>query len=456
MKERKTNTVSIVILLVSILFYLVLFILDGVQLSADSNSYLNSSYGREPLYPVILLLFRTIIPAEGYLSVVVFLQCMLAAFSVYHLTMVLKKKFNLDPISTAGVLFLQFAVVLLCKMVAVRKATYCNEICSEGIAIPLFTLFLTELIVFAWYSQYKSILLCMIYGALLVSTRKQMYIVFVIMAGVYGTLWLCRRIRIQKLLIATASVVCAAFLAIGMDVVYNLGIRGEAMRHTTDSSALVIMTIYSSSKEDADAFENEDMKELFLSIMEEVEENKYNYPYASGNFLSRYDHYASHYDKIAFGVVNPHFYEYLDTHFSLTENERARKFDEINSVFLKTLLPVRWGQILAVAGSNMLVGLCNTFAKAQPLLAIYSFLFLLGYILLFLYCLRQKKEDLCLMAFTCMAAVFVNVIVVGLMIFAQTRYMIYNMPFVYIAMFLMVREIFLNILTKRRQKKETA
>ena len=55
-----------------------------------------------------------------------------------------------------------------------------------------------------------------------------------------------------------------------------------------------------------------------------------------------------------------------------------------------------------------------------------------------------------------MAAVFVNVIVVGLMIFAQTRYMIYNMPFVYIAMFLMVREIFLNILTKRRQKKETA
>ena len=38
--------------------------------------------------------------------------------------------------------------------------------------------------------------------------------------------------------------------------------------------------------------------------------------------------------------------------------------------------------------------------------------------------------------------IVMTIVVVGVLIFAQTRYMIYNMPFVYIAMYLMLREMY--------------
>ncbi len=452
MNKKKISVIEACVLVVSVLFYLILFFIDGVQISADSYGYINCHPSREALYPLYLMFFRVLFPETIYLSVAVFFQCMLAAYAVYRLTTVLERKFKLDKWSVGIIVLIQFAVVLLCKVVAVRRATYCNEICTEGLALPLFSLFITELFLCIWEQRAKNILACMLYAFALISVRKQMYIVVLIWGAVYFTVFVCRQIDFKKLLIAFLSIVITFGATIGFDILYNYVVRGEAMRHTTDSSFMVVMTLYCSKSEDASYFEDLETQKLFCDIMEVVEEKEYSMKFSEGDWLSKYQHYSSHYDAISYGVVNPHLYEYIDRRYQFPEGERERMFDSINNDFLKVLLPVRYKDIIIVATNNMLVGLFNTISKAYRILTPYNLLLILAYVGLMIYAIRKKEKDLYWLAIVTLISVCVNVVVVGFLIFAQTRYMIYNMPFVYIAGFLMVRWAWIIFLDTRKQK----
>lgn len=449
--NKKSSIRQILVLLSSLAFYLALFFMDGVLVSNDTVSYVQFTHGREPLYPLFLALFRFIFGENSYFTVIVFIQCILAAFSVYRLTAVIDERFHLDRLSICAIPFFQYAVVLLCRFAAVRKATYCNEICSEGLAIPLFTLFMTEVLQYVWYKKKKNLIIGMLLGVCLILVRKQMYIVIAIMFVVFMFMLIARQIRLKNFMWCLLAIAGTVFLSIGVDLLYNLCLRGEAMRHTTDSSAMVITTIYSSVKDDSVYFTDKGVQQLYSDIMEEVEDKQYSYKFAEGNWLDKYEHYANHYDLIAFEVVNPHFYEYLDANFTLTENEREKAFDELNSIMLKTLLPKNFTQIVKVTISNMLTGVCNTISKAWSLLIWYNVLFVVIYLVLMVRCMYlHKNQSLAWLCITILVATVINVGAVGLMIFAQTRYMIYNMPFVYIAMYLMIRDFGQDMWKKKK------
>lgn len=442
MTKKKTVLPEILLPAFCLLFYLFLFFLDGVNLSADSQSYIDFTYGREPFYPLFLAFFRLLFGAGFYLKAVVFIQCLLWAGSMYALTKTVCEKVQGGVFSACVLVFFQAAVVFLCRVVAARHATYCNEICSEGIAIPLFTLLLTELSAYTTDRKNSRLIGSMILAALLISIRKQMYMVVLIMGALYFFLCVARKINVKKMLLAWGSVILAFLLSVGLDVLYNYSLRGTAMRHTSDTSAMVITLFYSSGREDAEYLEDEGLRQLFTDIMTEAEEKGYTYKAAGGNWLSRYNHYSDHYDLLAFGIVNPSFYAYIDEHFSYEKEERELAFDNINSAMISALMSHRLSKVLQVAGDNMLVGLCNTVSKAHPLLIWYNILFGAVYIGLLVVMGKKKKQTAFWFAFLVLLSTLINVVVVGVLIFAQTRYMIYNMPFVYIAMYLMLREMY--------------
>lgn len=455
MTKKKTVFYQMFLPAFCLLFYVFLFFLDGVKLSADSLSYVDFSYSREPLYPLFLTFFRRLFGINLYLNIVVFVQCLLWAFAMYRLTMELKNKIHCNFFTTYLIAFFQVVVVLLCRLVATRRATYCNEICSEALAIPLFTLLLTELFAYTTDRKNSHLIGSMILAALLISTRKQMYMVVLIMGALYFFLCVACKINVKKMLLAWGSVILAFLLSVGLDVLYNYSLRGTAMRHTSDSSAMVITLFYSSGREDAQYFEDEDLRKLFTEIMTEAEEKGYTYKAAEENWLSRYNHYSDHYDLLAFGIVNPAFYSYIDEHFAYEKEERELAFDEINSAMISALMSHRLPKVLQVAGDNMLVGLCNTISKAHPLLVWYNVVFGVVYMVLMIFMGRKKKQTVFWLAFLVLLSTLINVVVVGVLIFAQTRYMIYNMPFVYIAMYLMLREMY-GILRDRRKRREHA
>lgn len=442
MTKKKTVFPEILLPAFCLLFYLFLFFLDGVNLSADSQSYIDFTYGREPFYPLFLAFFRLLFGAGFYFKAVVFVQCLLGAVSMHTLTKTVCEKVQGGVFSACVLVFFQAAVVFLCRVVAARHATYCNEICSEGIAIPLFTLLLTELFAYTTDCRNSRLIGSMILAALLISIRKQMYMVVLIMGALYFFLCVARKINVKKMLLAWGSVILAFLLSVGLDVLYNYSLRGTAMRHTSDSSAMVITLFYSSGREDAEYLEDEGLRQLFTDIMTEAEEKGYTYKAAEGNWLSRYNHYSDHYDLLAFGIVNPSFYAYIDENFSYEKEERELAFDNINSAMISALMSHRLFKVLQVAGDNMLVGLCNTVSKAHPLLVWYNVLFGAVYIGLLVVMGKQKKQTAFWFAFLVLLSTLINVVVVGVLIFAQTRYMIYNMPFVYIAMYLMLWETY--------------
>ena len=452
MKKRKASITDFVILSACILFYLIWFVADGVTFSNDSLGYINAVPSREPLYPTFLALFRFCFPADFYLKAAVFCQCILAAFATYRLTVVLKRKLELSSFSAALILGVQFAVVLLCRLVATRQATYCNEICSEGLSIPLFSLFMTELLCYIWQQKTHHLFWCAFYAVCLICTRKQMYIVIPVMAAVFILQFLAHNFSLKKTVCVLAVAGITVFASLGADLLYNYCMRGEAVRHTTDSSAAVITLVYSSGIEEADYFEEDGIRELYRQIMTTVEQEGYNYKFAGGNWIERYIHYSDHYDLISYGVLNDMFYQYIDSELGLSGYAKEQAFDELNHVFIKTLLPARWKKFLQVSADNMLAGLCNTVSKASTKLVWYNILFGIGYIGLMIFMAVRKKKELFWLSLTVLLSVFINVAAVGVMIFAQTRYMIYNMPFVYIAMYLMLREIYLTWKSKKHKE----
>lgn len=438
MKKREAGT-SLIILLVNLLFYLVFFVADGVNLAVDSQSYITGAYSREPLYPVLLWIFRTVFGESRYFFWVILLQCLLAAIAAWRFTTILRKKLELIWFPLSVVITLQFAVIIMLRFAAHRGSTYCNSICSEGIAIPLFTLFISELLLFVWEKRGRNLLIVMFYAVALLSTRKQMYIVLAIMGIVYVGMLAARKMNVRKCILAIATVVGALFLAVGADMLYNLVHRGEAMRHTTDSSALVISTFYSSKLEDADYFADTDMKNLFITIMTGIEEGEYSYKYAQSGWMQLYNHYSDHYDSIAFDIVNPAFYAYIDSSGIYSDNEREKCFTKLNYEVLKTLLPVNWGQMAKVTMANILTGFCNTVSKPHRFLNWYNALFYVLYLLMMVrLVIKKQNNSLFWCAFVVLAATVVNAGAVGVMIFAQSRYMIYNMPLIYVALFLML------------------
>lgn len=200
--------------------------------------------------------------------------------------------------------------------------------------------------------------------------------------------------------------------------------------------------MYASGTEDAGYFENKEIRTLYTEIMQEVEKNGYNYKYASGNWVNRYDHYSEHYDLISYGILNKAFYNYIKQTSDLAGIQKEQAFDELNHVFIDTLLPVNWKRMVGVVTDNIMAGICNTVSKADNRLTWYNIMYVVIYIELLIYMGVKKKEQLFWLGTVILISTAMNVAAVGVMIFAQNRYMIYNMPFVYIAMYLMLREMY--------------
>lgn len=447
MKRQKFKiNKSSIILLICVFFYIVWYIVDGVCIEPDSASYINMDYSREPLYSILLAICRGIFGENVYLSVIVFLQCILAAVATWYFTMVVDKHFSLDVFSSGVIVGLQFAVVLLCRFAAGRKLAYCNVIGSEGIAIPLFMLFITELVLYIWNNKNKNLILCACYALGLLCTRKQMYIVILIMGCVFTLCMVLKQLKWKKYLVTLAVTILTFVCFYGIDMTYNWILRGEAMRNPSEANAFTVTTIYSSGVEEAEFFKDDKMQALFLDIQEQVEAEQYNYKYATGNWLDRYNHYADHFDLISYGIVKPAFYGFLEEEYDLSGNETALAFNELNQEVLRTLLPVRWKEIMKVAFCNILVGFANTVAKAHNLLNVYNLLFYIVYIgALMLGVIKKRDRKLLLLGITVLASVVINVVVVGFMIFAQSRYMIYNMSFMYVTMYLLIRDCALQL-----------
>lgn len=456
---NKCHMYDMILLIICLLFYLLFPICDGPVWCKDSMSYVSMNISREPLYPIFLALMNVREDAEitgvGLMTAVI-VQSLIAGSSTWYAGYVIKKTKNGSAILQIAAIGFQFAVSLLCRFAAIRGSVYTDCIMTEGLGLSLFVLFIVELYLYVITGQKRHAAGIMFLSFLLISLRKQMLITVLIMGVVFVWYYVIRSQKYRKfcvLILLMFSVMIAGKL---FDRTYNYIVRGEWIEHCHNSMGFLCVLLYSSDLEkDSSLFKDETLRTLYLEIMEQADEQQLLYPYAEPGWLPVSSHFADSYDAIGYGIINPVIADYTRENFHYSGVEAALKYDEICEGMVRTLLGQDKMPLTLIWVYNIWKGVVNSIARATGLLNLYA---IAAYLLtgtMALYLIIQKKklqkteqqiqgvaecrdrieqiERSLLFAFIVMTGIAVNSIAVGLTIFTQPRYMLYNMGLFYTA-----------------------
>lgn len=461
-KKEALSLISLSSLALSLLFYLFFAFYDGPILYPDSDGYLQMSFSREPIYPLLLAFFRFLSPAF-YLHLTVIFQSLLMAFSGWALADYLSWKFKLNLLFSAFLYLLPPGVSLLCRFAAGRRAMYTNSILTEGIAIPLYLLFI--LFLYRYLTEEnrhgRSLLFTCLTCFLLISTRKQM--MFVIPLLFLGLLfspistYFSGQAETREahgkttvLSIFVKSFLYALFISLALlfsnkllDSSYNYVLRGQFTGHSSSNRFLTTMLFYNSQETDAEYIRDRDIRELFLSIYHICDMNGYLGSHADRGWLAEVNHFGDHYDHIQIDTMWPMILDHARTTMDTQDTALLDlETDRINSEIIRALLPHQLFRILRTLINSFLAGLVSTMAQVKPIFLLYSILAYLLYLflwvrlsLIYRKAPQKSKSHYHALIFGVITAlgIIINVAVVSCLIFCQTRYTIYNMPLFYMA-----------------------
>ena len=274
-----------------------------------------------------------------------------------------------------------------------------------------------------------------------------------------------------------AALLCAGVLIFLIGHVYNLTFHGMWSFHTGSADKIDSTLLYTVTEKDAELFvtnekavpdDADNLRELFLSIEEELAGQQLRYVDApSGSWVELCSHYADSYDIIGFEVLDPLVDSYVRTNqpdLIPGSMEFAIATDQVCQSLEHVLIRQNPGRLLYLWINNVRKGFVNTVLRVSTVLNWASLVLWISYLsALFLLIRREKHKsgdsfrtseknscnaaeekrrvDTILLAALVLLGTLVNCMVVGAIIFPQTRYMIYNMGLFYTALILMMGEL---------------
>ena len=442
------------LLLVCLGFYLFFPFYDGPFWSKDSPSYASMGITREPLYPTFLWIFRKLFGEEGYLLPVVIAQSVLAAYATWKLAVTVKKYKDGSRILALLSVGFQFGVTFLCRFVAIRSSSYIASIMTEGLGLSLYVLFIVQLYQYILEEKTKNLIGTACLAVMLVNLRKQMLLTLALMGAVFILYYLIKKRKWKKLLllfVMTAGLFMASKFT---DRLYNYCVRGVWMEHSGNAHGVLCTLIYTSDEADAGLFEDETLRGLYQEILGQAEEQGLRIGYAQDGWVNLSTHYADSYDAIGYGIINPVIQGYVAEHYDCSEVDAVLKFDAYCGEMTGVLLRQDKGNLIRVLGANIWKGFVNSIARVNRFLNIYAigaYALCLG---LYVWLSVRKKnwtapEHTLTFTEIVLGGVIGNSLVVGVTIFCQPRYMIYNMGLFYSALSLLIYDT----VKEFRQKK---
>lgn len=235
---------------------------------------------------------------------------------------------------------------------------------------------------------------------------------------------------------AIGILLCSVLLDLG----YNYILRGEFTKHSGDTRFITTMTLYTANRNDAQYIEDEEIRNLFLEIYDICSENGYLKNHAGKGWLNRVSHFGDYYDCIQIDTLRPMVSQFSSEHYD--NMITASKYgDQIMDTINCAVAPHNLLKILETFADNFLSGLVTTVAQRNSILIWYSlFIYLLYVALLIWNILIGKNQKIILFATFTLTSICVNVGLVSMVIFCQTRYTIYNMALFYISLLLLLYE----------------
>lgn len=430
-------------------FYLFFPFYDGAIWCKDSLSYVNMNLSREPVYPTFLWIFRQLFGEKNYLMPVVVAQSLLAAYATWKLALTVKEYKNGSNLLAVLSVGFQFVVTFLCRFVANRGSSYTDSIMTEGLGLSLYILFIIQLFKYIMGGGKKNLAGAVFLSLILINLRRQMLITLCLMSAL-SVLYYAVKNKNSKKILLLFVLIAGVFLASKMtERLYNHWVRDAWVEHAGNSRATLCTLIYTSDEKDAALFEDQELRGFYEEILKRADEQKLRIKYAPKGWVDLSTHYADSYDAIGYGIINPVIQEYIADKYNYTDVDAALKYDDYCNDIAKILFGQDKTDLIRVYASNTWKGFVNSIARVHPILNKYAIFAYILYILSYIKVARLHKKEKNMNATLTFAeiilgAVIVNSMVVGIMIFAQPRYMIYNMGLFYSALSILLYDVIIN------------
>lgn len=443
-KTQKQKLIGIILFSVSLLFYLLWYVLDGIILTEDAASYINMQSDREPGYCLYLMLLRQLFGTEIYLHIAVIGQCIIAAMAACAITLKLKELFSLNWLGSAGILAGQYGVTLLNRFVAQRRYSYFNSIETEGLAYSLWVFYFLCILGILYKKDQKSLIGAVAWSVVLISIRKHMLITLIILFFVI--IFAYSKEKSWKRTLGVAFLACMIGFAGTklVDCSYNWLMRGEFASHTGDSSFILGTELYLADNDMEQYIQDDERRELFREIMKRADEKQYNIAYAGKGWQAIEDHYSNSYDRIKFDIVMVVIRENQEAR-GLAGADRETDYNLIAGTMMKELLIPCIPRLIKLYFCNVIHGFITTILKVHPILNWVALMCYLLYIGTLIYLMRQRCQSTeasaasaIPFAWLVLLSIAVNVCFTSLTIYCQMRYMLYNTSLFYQAWWIMI------------------
>ena len=457
----------------TIVFFAIFFIM-GPRKTDDTESYYIMASYREPLYGLLLRFAKGVFGNYDYTAVAVFQNILAIATSAVLAFYLIEKNKIRHVVAQASVVLIVLAPYVMSIYYTATHVFVPNAMMSEGIAIPMYNLLVYFFLHFIWeeklYGRVRILLECKIWITMFIIllTRGQLLSTAVVWAIIELIVWIRdqkkRKSEQMSWMRRYSIVLFIAFLGLlltGKSIIVgfcNQIYNGVWTQTSYTSTTFVTNLIYVSDFEDGEVIEDEEIRQIFEQIFWLCREEQRMIYFAPEAFDERAEYFAKTHDIIKMEIYQNQFLGYMgNTMPDATYEEKMLHLDEISLELIKDRLPQCFGKWFRLYWENVGVGLVRSLMVLRkwsylPSIAVYVFLIVSAIYLL------HKKKQLKIVAGmetrvkeieqTLWYFLLVTILTAGcvssvsLLIMCLSRYMVYNICLIYMAVFLMARQIY--------------
>lgn len=435
-KNKKTRYILPVLAVACIL----LFVRYGVIGGSDAEAYITASIRVSPLYPSVIALLRLLAGESVYLQVLAVLQCVLLAYSIYSLMVLIGDRFELSPVLTGLLSAGFFGLYLLRLFIVGEEALYCITVMTEAVTYPVYYLFVKYAFC-AWdEAEPKYLLTAAVLAFILAVTRGQLISLFLVLIALFLIL-LFRMTRfgadlgrLKRFAVRSALCTICYFAGIALfSCLYHFAASGMFTTTTMGKEAVLGAVLYNSSASDIEVFDhNTEAYRLLSAAMTEAEQQELTWKASKGWIADRFRHYEASHDELRECLLDQ-----IQSAYGIgkTSTESRLIVVSVADTCLPALMHMNFGRYLKNCVINAFGGLVRSNSILRTPGIIWSFLLYgLSAAFLFLKNGAYKKEQRLLSLI--LLSILMNALFCSFGVFELSRYVYYNFPCFYIALFL--------------------
>jgi len=421
------------------------FLCNDIVECGDSFQYIHQYPMREPVYSLFLELYQVVFK-DYYMKAVGFTQNLLAIICTYWTYRRIRTIMDFKILFSIGTFVVLIAPHLFTPIASVTKLILTNSIMTEGITISLYNIWFAMLVGVIWKyyddkSKNKVMVITFVIGLVLSMTRGQMILCLPVWFLVFafeklrndGTV----KKKIVSLVIYVAVIAVSLMAKTQFTKWYNLAETGYYVNTISSKPMMLANILYVCDESDADYIQDEGIREAFKGVIKDANNRELSIDYAPEGIIGKGLFHESGHEILNFEVIDPAIRVIIKDRTGVDEEQFLYLMileDEMCNGIIKQLLPNVIGKYFRNYINIATLGFVRSVAVEKSVFPIYALFIYLVAIALTVYGLTQKSlRNNAYTTVLVLVLICGNVLGTSLMIQCITRYMIYNLPFFYIA-----------------------